>query len=506
MSLAQVFTRASVGVSAPEVIVEVHVGGGLPRVSMVGLPETAVREAKDRVKAALLNARFEFPASHITISLAPADLPKEGGRFDLPIALGILAASGQVDDAQFNEFEFIGELSLGGGLNPVRGCLPVAIQANRAGRGLVVPAANGAEAALASGQRHFCADSLLAVVAFLNGRESLPGVETSDFEPEPITGDLRDVHGQMSARRALEIAAAGGHNLLFCGPPGTGKTMLASRLPGILPPMTVQEALENAAVTSVSRPGFNIRRWRTRVFRAPHHTASSAALVGGGSKPQPGEISLAHHGVLFLDELPEFNRNVLEVLREPMESGRIVISRAASQAEFPARFQLVAAMNPCPCGYAGDKTGRCMCSLEQIQRYRSKISGPLLDRIDLHVEVARSVHIPYNNNSLKPENSEAIRERVIAARQRQLDRCGLPNAQLDTAGVKLHCKPDRGIQNMLEEAAESVHLSPRACQRILKVARTLADLDNKDEIGEHHLAEALAYRGFAHGKNQKLQT
>jgi magnesium chelatase family protein len=368
MSLSRVFSRAGVGVTAPEVIVEVHVGGGLPRVSMVGLPETAVREAKDRVKAALLNAKFEFPAGHITISLTPADLPKEGSRFDLPIALGILAASAQVDDRQFEDFEFIGELSLGGGLNPVKGVLPVAIQSHSSGRGLVVPETNGPEAALSGGERQFCAGSLLAVVAWLNGRESLPPVSRAKNTPQRTTKDMRDVYGQQRARRALEVAAAGGHNLLFTGPPGTGKTMLATRLPGILPPMSEQEALDSAAVASICRAGFDINQWGIRNFRAPHHTASSAALVGGGSKPRPGEISLAHHGVLFLDELPEFNRNVLEVLREPMESGHIVISRAAEQAEFPARFQLVAAMNPCPCGYAGDSKGRCMCTSDQVQR------------------------------------------------------------------------------------------------------------------------------------------
>ena len=492
--LATIFSRAQVGIEAPLIRVEVNLGPGLPGFGMVGLPETAVKESKDRVRAAMSNAGFDRPSWRITISLAPADLPKEGARFDLPIALGVLASSKQLQAGALDEWEFLGELSLSGELRAVNGCLPAMIRAREAGRKLVVPRANAAEAGLISNAEVLLADHLTDVVAAVNGQKTLDRPEPVAADAVGAGPDLGDVIGQARARRALEVCAAGGHNLLFIGPPGTGKTLLASRLPGILPPMAEDEALEAAAVASVAGLGLDPSSWRQRRFRCPHHTASGVALVGGGSKPRPGEISLAHAGVLFLDELPEYSRHVLEVLREPLESGRIMISRAAVQAEFPARFQLVAAMNPCPCGYQGDPSGRCRCTPDQIRRYRDKVSGPLLDRIDLHVEVPRQSL----NDEQPGEPSAPVRERVMAARARQQQR-GAANAGLDVAGVREHCRLEARQTTLLDQACERLNLSARAHHRILRVARTIADLDASETIETAHLTEAIGYRQLERG-------
>ena len=493
MGLALVHSRARAGVRAPAVRVEVHLAGGLPAMSIVGLPEAAVREAKDRVRAAIQCAQFEFPARRITVNLAPADLPKDGGRFDLPIALGILAASGQIPLEALRDVEFLGELGLTGELRAVDGVLPAALAAAEAGHRLVVPAGNGAEAALARAVQATTARTLLEVVAALEGRRALPAAEAPSARVEPGP-DLADVRGQLHARRALEIAAAGGHHLLLVGPPGCGKTLLASRLPGLLPTMSEAEALEAAAVASISGRGLDPSRWQTRPYRAPHHTASAVALVGGGAEPRPGEISLAHHGVLFLDELPEWSRQALEVLREPLESGVVTISRAARQSEFPARFQLVAAMNPCPCGWAGDPSGRCRCSPDVIQRYRARISGPLMDRIDLHVDVPRLPPAELRPDAPAGEDSATVRDRVIAARAVQHARAGACNAQLGQAGTASHCRLAPADQALLERAIDSLQLSARSLHRILRVARTIADLAGSESIASAHLTEALGYR------------
>lgn len=512
--VAVLHSRALLGMEAPPVSVEVHLANGLPSFALVGLAEAEVREARERVRAAIVNSGFEFPARRITVNLAPAELPKESGRFDLPIALGILAASGQLrrrrrdaPDAPgwLDAHEFAGELALTGELRPVRGALAMAWFAARDGRAFVLPQASAREAALVDGARVLPASDLRAVVMHLEGRSLLvpavpsggdahpPGSVPSDPAP-----DLSDVAGQPQARRALELAAAGGHSLLLVGPPGTGKTLLASRLPGILPPMTDAEALESAAMQSLADGGFDLRRWRRRPFRAPHHTASAAALVGGGSLPRPGEISLALHGVLFLDELTEFERRVLEVLREPLESGRITVSRAARRAEFPARFQFVAAMNPCPCGYLGHPSGRCQCSQDQVGRYRRRVSGPLVDRIDIALDVP-----PVQQRDLieapRGESSAAVRERVAAARARQLARQGRPNALLEPGDLEAYCALDAAALALIRRALDRFSLSARAYQRIRKVARTIADLEQAPAIAAAHVAEAIQLRRFDRG-------
>ncbi len=498
MSLATLYSRARSGINAPLVTIEVHLANGLPALSIVGLPEMAVRESKDRVRGALINSGFEFPARRITINLAPADLPKEGGRFDLPIALGILAASGQIPAQALNCHEFIGELALSGALRPVKGVLPVALAAREAGRGVILPEECAAEAALVNDIPIHPANHLLAVCRHLIGEEGIPPFtgtpETTARQTHP---DLADVMGQERAKRALEIAAAGNHSLLMIGPPGTGKSMLASRLPGILPSMTEQESLETAAIRSISNLGFSTADWQQRPFRAPHHTASGVALVGGGSNPRPGEISLAHNGVLFLDELPEFDRKVLEVLREPLESGQVTISRAARQELFPARFQLIAAMNPCPCGHLGDTSGRnCRCTGDQVARYRGRISGPLLDRIDMTIEVPRLPTQALSRPADKSEGSQQVRQRVERSRELQLSRNGCPNSQLTGRLLEQSCLLTPQSRVLIERAMDQLSLSARAYHRILRLARTIADMEASEAILSTHIGEAISYRSL----------
>jgi magnesium chelatase family protein len=496
MSLAIVVSRAQFGVAAPRVDVEVQLSGGLPGTSIVGLAAAAVKESRDRVRAAIVNAQFDYPQRRITINLAPADLPKEGCRFDLPIALGILAASHQIPMASLEGVETLGELALSGGLRRIGGVLPAALHARAAGHTLIVPAANAAEAALVDGVDLRVADSLIAVCAHLRGEVPLPRPTRATFSTSACGGaaDLADVRGQAMARRALEIAAAGAHNLLLRGPPGAGKTMLAVRLAGILPALTEDEALEAAAVRSVAGFELDAASYRQRVTRAPHHTASAIAMIGGGPRPRPGEISLAHHGVLFLDELPEFQRGALEALREPMESGRVLVSRAARQAEFPARFQLIAAMNPCPCGYAGEPGDRCRCTPEIVQRYASRVSGPLLDRIDLHLDVPRLPHAALASAAPSGESSATVRERVVAARAVMVERNGHANARLTTPEMTAHCALTSSDARLLEVAVDRLGLSARASHRVLRVARTIADLAGGDRIETAHLTEALSFR------------
>ncbi|MCB1828008.1 MAG: YifB family Mg chelatase-like AAA ATPase [Coxiellaceae bacterium] len=495
MSLAIVYSRAAAGMLAPAVNVEVHLSRGLPGFNIVGLPEKAVKESKDRIRSAILNCGFKFPAKRIVVNLAPADLRKEGGRFDLPMAIGILLASEQIPEQPTENFEITGELELSGKLRAVNGILPFALATQKSERTLILPKTNLEEAALLSKLPLLSAEHLIEIVDHMKGVRKLTPIfgETRKVFSQK-TMDLSEVKGQSFARRALEIAAAGSHSLLLSGPPGSGKTLLASCLPSILPPMREQDALEVAALYSMSRQGFDHQSWGLRPFRAPHHTASSRALVGGGSPPQPGEISLAHQGVLFLDEFPEFSRQSLEALREPLEAGKIVISRAAYQTEYPAKFQLIAAMNPCPCGYASQKDNRCRCTSDQIRKYQLKISGPMLDRIDMHVMVSPLPnHLLLDTNQVE-ENSAVVAQRVLHAREYQETRLRKPNAWLSSSEVVSHCHWTAADRQFFTEAINRLQMSARAYHRTLKLARTIADLASSPSIKRSHLEEALCYR------------
>lgn len=494
MSLSVVYTRAALGVTAPLITVEVHISQGLPGLTMVGLPETTVKEARDRVRSAIINSGYAFPAKKITINLAPADLPKEGGRYDLPIALALLAASEQLNPQKLGQYEFVGELALTGALRGIPGAISAAIEADKAGRQIVVAEDDAAQVGLLGGSECYIASHLQEVCAFLEGKHALRTAQP-DATPVPlICEDLSDVIGQQQGKRALEVTAAGGHNLLLIGPPGTGKTMLASRLRGLLPPLNDREALETAAIISLENAGSVQKQWRQRPFRSPHHSASLTAMVGGGSIPGPGEISLAHNGVLFLDELPEFERRVLDALREPIESGQIHISRTRAKITYPARFQLIAAMNPSPTGHYQGNHNRC--SPEQTLRYLGRLSGPFLDRFDLSLEIPLPPPGILSQVRQEEENSQTVQARVIEAQARQYHRQGQLNARLGSSDIRRFCALCDDDALWLEQTLTALGLSIRAWQRLLKVSRTIADLEEVDAIARHHLQEALSYRGI----------
>lgn len=494
MTTAITYSRANLMLDAPLVTIETHISNGLPAFHIVGLANTAVKESKDRVRSAIINSNFEFPSRRITVNLAPADLPKNGGRFDLAIALGILAASKQINIKILRECEFAGELALTGELRPIKNTLPFVLATKKSNNTLILPTQNVGEAALCEDVKIIAANHLLKVIAHLKNEIVIEPLKTRFVaSSQNYKNDLAEVKGQQSAKRVLEIAAAGGHNLLMQGPPGTGKTMLAQRLPSILPDMTKNEALELCAIKSIYKKELNVNEFFKRPFRSPHHSASSAALVGGGNPPRPGEISLAHHGILFLDELPEFNRKTIEALREPMTTKSICISRAGYHVNFPANFQFIAAMNPCPCGFLGDEEKTCYCSQPQIQRYRHKLSGPLLDRIDLHIDVGRIKKTLLKEESLEEESSYDIRKRVLAAVNRQIER-GKRNAQLTSTEIKQYCILNHASEKFIAHTIEELDLSPRGYTRMIRTAKTIADLENKDIIEVAHLAEAVMYQ------------